>query len=96
MSKLKYSNENGVISIQLSHQNDKIICSISDNGIGIARDDLDKIFNPFYRSDPTNHPEIKGSGLGLSIVKRIVQLLHIKFEIHSEANRGTTVVLSFD
>ncbi|MFV8343243.1 sensor histidine kinase [Flavobacterium sp. XS2P39] len=93
---IKYSNENGVISIQLSHHNDKIICSISDNGIGIARDDLDKIFNPFYRSDPTNHPEIKGSGLGLSIVKRIVQLLHIKFEIHSEVNTGTTVVLSFD
>lgn len=93
---IKYSNENGAISIQLSQQNSKIICSISDNGIGIATDDLDKIFNPFYRSDPTNHPEIKGSGLGLSIVKRIVQLLHIKFEIHSEANRGTTVVLSFD
>lgn len=93
---IKYSNENGVLLIQLSEQNGKIICSISDNGIGIAKDDLDKIFNPFYRSDPTNHPEIKGSGLGLSIVKRIVQLLHIKFEIHSEVNAGTAVVLSFD
>ncbi|MFV7235636.1 ATP-binding protein [Flavobacterium sp. ZB4R12] len=90
---IKYSYENGEISILLSKENNKTICSISDNGIGIAKDDLDKIFNPFYRSNPTNHPEIKGSGLGLSIVKRITQLLHIGFEIHSEINQGTTVIL---
>jgi signal transduction histidine kinase len=93
---IKYSNENGEISILLSQKNGKTICSISDNGIGIAKADLDKIFNPFYRSNPTNHPEIKGSGLGLSIVKRIAQLLHIEFEIQSEVNRGSTVILSFD
>jgi signal transduction histidine kinase len=93
---IKYSNENGEISILLSQKNGKTICSISDNGIGIAKADLDKIFNPFYRSNPTNHPEIKGSGLGLSIVKRIAQVLHIEFEIQSEVNRGSTVILSFD
>jgi signal transduction histidine kinase len=92
---LKYSSENGEISIVLSEENNKTICSISDNGIGIAQEDLDKIFSPFYRSNPTGHPEIKGSGLGLSIVKRITQLLHVEFEIHSEINKGTTVVLSF-
>lgn len=92
---LKYSSENGEITIVLSEENNKTICSISDNGIGIAQEDLDKIFSPFYRSNPTGHPEIKGSGLGLSIVKRIAQLLHIEFEIHSEINKGTTVVLSF-
>ena len=92
---LKYSSEKGEISIVLSEENNKTICSISDNGIGIAQEDLDKIFSPFYRSNPTGHPEIKGSGLGLSIVKRITQLLHVEFEIHSEINKGTTVVLSF-
>lgn len=92
---LKYSSEKGEISIVLSEENNKTVCSISDNGIGIAQEDLDKIFSPFYRSNPTSHPEIKGSGLGLSIVKRISQLLHVEFEIHSEINKGTTVVLSF-
>nr|WP_315141796.1 ATP-binding protein [uncultured Flavobacterium sp.] len=92
---IKYSEEQGEISIILSKKEGKTICTISDNGIGIAAEDLDKIFNPFYRSSPTNHPEIKGSGLGLSIVKKIAQLLHTKFEIKSEINHGTVVILSF-
>lgn len=90
---IKYSSENGEISILLSEENNKIICSISDKGIGIAKEDLDKIFNPFYRSCPTNNPEIKGYGLGLSIVKRITQLLNIGFEIHSELSKGSTFIL---
>lgn len=93
---IKYSEEQGEISIILSKKEGKTICTISDNGIGIVVEDLDKIFNPFYRSSPTNHPEIKGSGLGLSIVKKIAQLLHTKFEIKSEINHGTVVILSFD
>lgn len=93
---IKYTNENGEISISLSQKNNKTICTISDNGIGISKDDLDKIFNPFYRSNATNHPDIKGSGLGLSIVKRLAQLLNTTFEIHSEINKGTTIILSFD
>lgn len=93
---IKYSEEQGEILIILSKKEGKTICTISDNGIGIAAEDLDKIFNPFYRSSPTNHPEIKGSGLGLSIVKKIAQLLHTKFEIKSEINHGTVVILSFD
>jgi signal transduction histidine kinase len=93
---IKYSSQNGKVSINLSKKGTKTICSISDNGIGIAQEDLDKIFNPFYRSDATNHPQIKGSGLGLSIVKKISQMLHIDVAVHSEKNQGTTVVLTFD
>jgi signal transduction histidine kinase len=92
---IKYSNINGKISISLSKIDSKTICSISDNGIGIAKDDLDKVLNPFYRSDSTNHPEIKGTGLGLSIVERITQLLNIDFKIESEVNKGTQVVFKF-
>ena len=93
---IKYSNENAEIIIDISKLASTTICSISDNGIGIAQPDLDKIFNPFYRSNATNHPEIKGSGLGLSIVKRITQLLDVKFKIQSEVNKGTTFILSFN
>jgi signal transduction histidine kinase len=92
---IKYSSTNGKISIGLSKINSKTICSISDNGIGIAKEDLDKVLNPFYRSDATKHPEIKGTGLGLSIVERITQLLNIEFKIESEVNKGTRVSLKF-
>jgi signal transduction histidine kinase len=93
---IKYTPEKGTISIAIFQKKNKIICSITDNGIGISEGDLDKIFNPFYRSNAINHPEIKGSGLGLSIVKRIAQLLKTEFEIQSEINKGTIVILSFD
>lgn len=92
---IKYSNENGAISITLSQNENTTICTISDNGIGIPKEDLDKISNPFYRSNPTQHPDIKGSGLGLSIVKRLAELLGVQIEIQSEINKGTSVVLIF-
>lgn len=93
---IKYNNNGGEVTILLSNQNDKIICTISDTGIGIEKQDLEAIFNPFFRSNSTDHPEIKGTGLGLSIVKRITELLHIKFKIESEIGKGTTVILSFN
>lgn len=92
---IKYSNQNGRISINIFQEKSKTICSIADIGIGIASEDLDKIFNPFYRSDAINHPDIKGSGLGLSIVKKISQLLNIEFEIESELDSGTKVLFKF-
>ena len=92
---IKYSNEKGTISIKLSQNETNTICTISDSGIGIPKEDLDKILNPFYRSNPTQHPDIKGSGLGLSIVKRLAELLGIHLEIQSKIGHGTSVVLSF-
>lgn len=92
---IKYSNKEGEITIKLTKKEGQTICSISDKGIGIKADDLDKIYHPFYRSNATNHPEIKGNGLGLSIVKRIADLLQIKFEISSNLQKGTTVTLKF-
>ena len=92
---IKYTNENGRITIDLSKNETATICRISDNGIGIPKESLDKITSPFYRSNPTHHPDIKGSGLGLSIVERIAGLLNVEFEIASEINIGTTIILKF-
>lgn len=92
---LKYTNSEGEVSIVLFKENNKTICKISDNGIGIAKTDLEMIFNPFFRSNYTDHPEIKGVGLGLSIVKRITEQLDIPFKIESEIGVGTTVILGF-
>ncbi len=92
---IKYSGENTVVTIDLNKDEKGTQCIITDQGIGIAKADLDKIYNPFYRSNATNHPTIKGSGLGLSIVKRIAELLPMDIEIFSETGKGTKVVLSF-
>lgn len=90
---LKYSNQNGEISINLHNEYSLVIVSIIDNGIGIKKDNIDKVFDPFFRSFPNNHPEIKGTGLGLSIVKRVCTLLDINVIIESEENNGTKVIL---
>jgi len=92
---IKYTNDNGEVSILLSEQNNKTVCKISDNGIGIEKTDLESVFSPFFRSGSTEHPEIKGTGLGLSIVKRITELLQVEFKIDSKIGEGTTVILIF-
>ena len=60
---------------------------IKDDGIGIPEEDLNNIFEPFSRAK--NADEIKGSGLGLSIVKRAVDLLHGEIKVQSKLNEGT-------
>jgi signal transduction histidine kinase len=92
---IKYSDSTGEIRIKLSQNEHHITFSISDNGIGIAPDDMNKIFNSFYRSDVINHAQIKGTGLGLSIVKRLCDLLKFEISVDSKLNVGTTFSLSF-
>ncbi|CAN1493287.1 BaeS Signal transduction histidine kinase [Flavobacteriaceae bacterium] len=90
---LKYSNENGEISIDLSNDDSTIIVSIFDNGIGISKDNINRVFDPFFRSEPNDRPEVKGTGLGLSIVRRICILLDVDIKISSVENIGTKVIL---
>jgi signal transduction histidine kinase len=68
--------------------------TIIDNGIGISKTDLEKVFYSFYRADSLNSSNIKGTGLGLSIVKRLCELLNITISIESELNVGTIIKLS--
>ena len=93
---IKYSHENGSISILLSNERDVVKCEILDNGIGISPLDIEKIYEQFYRSKPTEHPAIKGNGLGLSIVKRLCDLLDITVSIESNEEIGTKVTLYFN
>jgi signal transduction histidine kinase len=92
---IKYTNRNGIITFNVTEAHDKTICTISDNGIGIAKEDLNKIFDQFYRSKSNEHPEVKGTGLGLSIVKRLCILLQIDLNIESKEDVGTKIILSF-
>lgn len=92
---IKYTNNHGEISIVLSQNSESLLFTIIDNGIGIAKNDLDKVFHSFYRADSLNNTTIKGTGLGLSIVKRLCELLNISISIESELNVGTIINLSF-
>ena len=92
---IKYSQRNGKIQILLLQQNDLVICKITDNGVGIQKEDLTKIYEQFYRSEATAHPEIKGNGLGLSIVKRLCDLLSCDIDIQSKSKKGTSVSIRF-
>jgi PAS domain S-box-containing protein len=74
---------------KLSSQEKSMLVEISDTGCGIAKEDQDKIFNPFFTSKE------KGTGLGLSLVKKIVSLHNGKIALESELNQGTTFKLHF-
>ena len=88
---IKFSNTNGEIDIKSFKEDNQIIVSIKDNGIGMKQDDIEKAFERFYQIDKSHSEE--GSGLGLAIVKRIVELSEGKIEIKSKENKGTTVIV---
>ncbi|UNY98068.1 HAMP domain-containing histidine kinase [Zhouia spongiae] len=92
---IKYSNSEQAINIRIHQKNSEIICTVQDQGIGIKKDDMDKLFNSFFRSDALNHKDIKGNGLGLSIVKKAADAIQAKINIKSELHHGTTFTIVF-
>jgi two-component system phosphate regulon sensor histidine kinase PhoR len=89
---VKYSREHGEIRLMTRQRDNEIVLSVSDNGIGISKEDLPRIFERFYRADKARSPEsIRGTGLGLAIVKHIAQLHGGHVEAESEVEKGTTI-----
>lgn len=90
---LKYTNKCGNISIIISEANGKVKVTIKDDGIGIASDDLPYIFERFYRADKSRTRATGGSGIGLSIVKNIVDAHNGTVTADSKLNKGTSVTV---
>jgi two-component system phosphate regulon sensor histidine kinase PhoR len=89
---VKYSREQGEIRLSARQRDAQIELSVSDDGIGIAKEDLPRIFERFYRADKARSPDkVRGTGLGLAIVKHIAQLHGGRVEAESELDKGTTI-----
>lgn len=89
---IRYTPQGGVVSISVYSQRDSIVLKISDNGIGIKKQDKERIFDRFYRVN--NHNTI-GSGLGLAIVKEICQKYAARLSVANNAPSGTVFTISF-
>ena len=89
---VKYSRERGEIRLSARQRDGEIELIVSDRGIGIAKEDLPRIFERFYRADKARSPDkVRGTGLGLAIVKHIAQLHDGRVEADSELEKGTTI-----
>ena len=92
---IKYNKVNGNIDVVVKDKNEEVHIEVSDTGVGIPKDKVDIIFDRFERFDNKNAAIKEGSGIGLSIVKKLVDALGGKIEIKSEVDKGTTVRLIF-
>ena len=92
---IKYSPEGVRIIVQTHNEDNRIILSFIDDGIGIAGDDLNRVFDKYFRVPTGNLHDVKGFGLGLSYVKLMVEGHNGDIKIKSKPGAGTTVDISF-
>lgn len=92
---IDYNKPLGEIFISLQRNKNKAELKITDTGIGISKKDLDHVFDRFYRTDQARTKQAGGAGLGLSIVKEIVEIHQSKISVKSDLNKGTIITILF-
>ncbi|MCU0497038.1 MAG: HAMP domain-containing histidine kinase [Anaerolineae bacterium] len=92
---VKFTPNGGTITLSLRQKGEQAVIEVADTGIGIQPDDLERIFDRFYQSDPSRVHNGGGFGLGLSIAKWIVDSHHGEISAHSTYGQGTTFVVTF-
>tara|TARA_R110001592_G_scaffold363155_1_gene680801 strand:+ start:78260 stop:79642 length:1383 start_codon:yes stop_codon:yes gene_type:complete len=92
---IKYSRISGEVRISIFKNQKGLFCEVCDEGIGIHTNELEKIFDSFYRSDAVNHNTIKGNGLGLAIARKAADSIGTSLTVKSVINEGSCFTLSY-
>ncbi len=92
---IKYNTPGGKLTVSLRRAEDNAILEVSDTGVGIPEDAVEHIFERFYRVDKARSRASGGSGLGLSIVRTIVQRNRGQIQVSSAPGQGTTFTVTF-
>ncbi|MFH0866124.1 MAG: ATP-binding protein [Bacteroidota bacterium] len=87
---VKYGNENGSTKVSFFDMDENILIEVTDNGIGVAQQDIPRLFERFYRIDKSRSREQGGTGLGLAIVKHIIEAHQQTINVRSTQGVGTT------
>jgi len=87
---IKYSPENSTVELVIQEQDDRVRCCVNDNGLGIPKQDLPKIFERYFRVDSADRAKIQGSGLGLAFVKTVVNKHGGEIHVESEVGKGSS------
>ncbi|GAB4137277.1 MAG: hypothetical protein Fur0015_09190 [Ignavibacteriales bacterium] len=92
---IKFTNDGGVKIKLFNNENGNLVCEVSDTGIGISEEYMDRIFQAFTQEDEGTLRKFDGNGLGLSLTKRYCEINNIKFNLQSKKNSGCKVTLEF-
>ena len=91
---VKFSNPDSTVTIETTERNEKVFVSVRDEGIGIPKENLNKIWERFYKSDLSRGKDKKGTGLGLAIVKEVIQAHNENINVISTEGVGTEFIFS--
>lgn len=92
---IRYNREGGYVNVFLIKENGQVCFGVEDNGIGIPKEEQERIFERFYRVDKSHSRKTGGTGLGLSIVKHGAALHHAEIQLKSEVEKGTRIEVWF-
>ncbi|MDP4281062.1 MAG: hybrid sensor histidine kinase/response regulator [Bacteroidota bacterium] len=92
---IKYNKDGGTVTCKLEKDNGQIIIRVTDTGIGMTREESSRLFQDFVRIRNEKTRQIPGSGLGLSIVKKLTDTYNGRIEIQSEPDKGSTFIITF-
>ena len=96
MNSVNYGVKNGKTTVRLKSSGNRVMVEVKDNGIGIDRKDLDRIFERFYRVDKSRSRDTGGTGLGLSIVKHIIEAHKQSIQVRSVPGEGSSFIFTLE